>query len=195
MPVYPGARPFAPPRLPGLHHYYEPVRRPASPRYSTPPVSAVRRAPSRPQPVAEISIDTGLPTFHASAADRARAAFTPDTTWPVSRHPPGPSRRLLYSPVSMSPSCFDASTTVRFRSPSRSPPDASRAPFPHRSPRRSSTNASMRRFDASPCRATPEGQPPSPAQHRFTRSLLQQLPPPRSWRTQDQHAGHRVDRG
>ena len=37
--------------------------------------------------------------------------------------------------------CFDTSSAVRSRSPSRSPPDASRAPFPHRSPRRSSTNA------------------------------------------------------
>src|SRR6266568_6715245 len=33
------------------------------------------------------------------------------------------------------PRLFDTSTAVRSRSPSRSPPDTSRAPFPHRSPR------------------------------------------------------------
>jgi uncharacterized delta-60 repeat protein len=54
---------------------------------------------------------------------------------------PGSSRALLTAPVSMPSTCFDASSTVRSRSPSRSPPDASRAPFPQRSPRRSSANA------------------------------------------------------
>src|SRR5664280_1088673 len=48
------------------------------------------------------SIGTRLPTFHAGAADRARAAYTPDTAWPTSGHPPGSSRRLLNSPVLMS---------------------------------------------------------------------------------------------
>src|SRR5664280_2167196 len=49
------------------------------------------------------------------------------------------------------------------------PPDASRAPFPHRSPRTAFNRRSMRRFEASPRRATPKGQtfinctaPPSP---------------------------------
>jgi len=86
-------------------------------------------------------IDVRVPTFHAEAADRTRAASTPDTTWPIDGHPPGSSRALLTAPVSMSSTCFDASSTVRSRSPSRSPPDASPAPFPQRSPRRSSANA------------------------------------------------------
>src|SRR6266545_7143628 len=34
-------------------------------------------------------IRAGLPTFHAAAADQARVAFMPDTTWPISGHPPG----------------------------------------------------------------------------------------------------------
>jgi hypothetical protein len=42
-------RPTEPPRLPGLRHYYEPVRRRMPRRYSAPPVSAVRRAPSCPR--------------------------------------------------------------------------------------------------------------------------------------------------
>jgi hypothetical protein len=33
-----------------------------------------------------------LPTFRAEAADRARAAYTPDTTWPINGHSPGSSR-------------------------------------------------------------------------------------------------------
>src|SRR4051812_7457602 len=61
-------------------------------------------------------IGTRLPTFRAGAADRARATFTPDTTWPISGHPPGSSRRLLTSPVSMSSLRFDASSVVRSRS-------------------------------------------------------------------------------
>ena len=43
-----------------------------------------------------------LPTFHAEAADRTRAASMPDTTWPISGHPPGSSRRHLTAPVLMS---------------------------------------------------------------------------------------------
>ncbi len=34
-------------------------------------------------------IGVRLPTFHAEAADRARATFTPGTTWPIGGHPPG----------------------------------------------------------------------------------------------------------
>ena len=107
-------------------------------------VSAARRAPSRssaPQRGTEDSIGTGLPKFRAEAADRSRAASMPDTTWPTSGHPPGSSRDYLKAPVSMSATHFDTSSAVRSRSPSRSPPDTSRAPFPQRSPRRSSANA------------------------------------------------------
>jgi hypothetical protein len=47
------------------------------------------------------SIVARLPTFRAGAAVRARAAYMPDTTWPIRGQPPGPSRTLLDCPVSM----------------------------------------------------------------------------------------------
>jgi hypothetical protein len=77
-----------------------------------------------PRPLSQGSIATRLPTFHAEAADRARAAFMPDTAWPISGHPPGLSRNPVDTPVSMSPTTYDTSSAVHSRSPSRSPPDA-----------------------------------------------------------------------
>src|SRR5674476_973755 len=47
-------------------------------------------------------IGTCLPTFHAAAADQARVASMPDTTWPVNGHPPDSSQDRLYAPASMS---------------------------------------------------------------------------------------------
>jgi len=132
-------------------------------------VSAAWCSPSH-HPSRGGGIRVGLPTFRAAAADQARVAFMPDTTWPVSGHPPGSSREQPEAPVSMS--CgyhLDTSTAIHSRSPSWSPPDASPAPSPHRSPPRPHDRRSMRRFEASPRRATPKGQtfinctaPPSP---------------------------------
>jgi hypothetical protein len=51
--------------------------------------------------------------FHAEAADQAHAAFTPDTTRPVSGHPPGSSRRSFESPVSMSSVLISTLTASR----------------------------------------------------------------------------------
>jgi hypothetical protein len=102
-------------------------------------------------------ISTRLPTFRAEAADRTRAASMPDTAWPMDGSPPGSSRRPLTAPVLMSAACFDTSSAVRFRSPFRSPPDASWTPF---SPTLTTTvfsQRSLRWFDASPRRATPKG--------------------------------------
>ena len=45
-------------------------------------------------------------TFRTGAADQARAAFTPDTTWPVNGLPPGSSRSSTYTPVLMSSPVF-----------------------------------------------------------------------------------------
>jgi hypothetical protein len=71
------------------------------------------------------------PTFHVKAADRARVAYMPGTTWPVTGSPPDISWSLVLAPVLMpSKTNFDTSTAIRLRSPSRSPPDASCAPFP-----------------------------------------------------------------
>src|SRR5215210_652116 len=47
-------------------------------------------------------IGAGLPTFHTAAADQARVAFMPDTTWPIDGHPPGSSRGQPETPVLMS---------------------------------------------------------------------------------------------
>src|ERR1022692_4781101 len=46
-------------------------------------------------------IGTRLPKFRAEAADRARAAFMPGTTWPVNGYPPGSSRGYWDAPVPM----------------------------------------------------------------------------------------------
>ncbi len=90
------------------------------------------------------SIGASLPTFHVKAADRARVAYMPGTAWPVTGSPPDSSWNLVLAPVLMPPETnFDTSTAIRLRSPSRSPPDASRAPFPTRSRQRSSANAAV----------------------------------------------------
>ena len=84
------------------------------------------------------------PTFHVKAADRARVAYMPGTAWPVTGSPPDSSWNLVLAPVLMPPETnFDTSTAIRLRSPSRSPPDASCAPFPTRSRQRSSANAAV----------------------------------------------------
>ena len=125
-----------------------------------------------------------LPTFHAEAADRTRAASMPDTAWPVNGLPPGSSRIHLTDPVLMSAACFDTSSAVRSRSPSRSPPDAFSCAF---SPTLTTTvfsQRSLRRFDITPRRATPKGQTfisctaPHPARSPTPQPHLQ-----RSWRT------------
>jgi hypothetical protein len=73
--------------------------------------------------------------------------------------------------------CFDTSTANRLRSPSRSPPDTSHAPFPHRSPRSRRRSRSMWRFEASPAgRLRRADNPSSPAQHRFTKLYLHRTP-------------------
>ena len=91
---------------PSLHPHYRRFtattsRSASAPRIGTQhlTVSAARRAPSHPPRLSAAgSIGTRLPTFRAAAADRARAAFMPDTTWPISGHPPGSSRRQLERP-------------------------------------------------------------------------------------------------
>src|ERR1039457_631688 len=89
---------------------------------------------------------------HADAAVSghafSRSAREPQTGLmpPLRRTPPGreagtrqaPPGTHTVAPVLMS---SERVTTLQQWSSSRSPPDASRAPFPHRSPRRSSANA------------------------------------------------------
>ena len=140
-PKWPG--PLAPPRLPGLPRYYRPVRQQTPRRYSAPHgFRRLRALPVAAHTPAAGSVGACLPTFYARAADRARVAYMPGTAWPVAGYPPDSSWSLVRAPVLMpSQTNFDTSIAIRLRSPSRSPPDASGAPFPHRSPRRSSANA------------------------------------------------------
>src|SRR6266702_3876064 len=78
-------------------------------RYSTSPVSAVDALPlthpARHQALRAGGIGTGLPTFRAGAADQARAAYMPDTTWPILGHPAHPGDSVL-PPVSMPTKTF-----------------------------------------------------------------------------------------
>ena len=121
------------------HHYYEPVRQQAPHRYSTSPVSAVRRAPSHPptppgadgpyrRPPSHVPCRSRRPgsrrlhAGHHLANQRAPARLIPET--------------LVLSGFDAISFRFDTSSADRLRSPSWSPPDASRTPFPHRSPRR-----------------------------------------------------------
>src|SRR3954454_7957852 len=62
-------------------------------------------------------VDACLPTFRAEAADRARATFTPGTTWPVGGRPPGLVPGLLRFSHQDSPSA-DTWETHRCRSDS-----------------------------------------------------------------------------
>jgi hypothetical protein len=95
--------------------------------------------------------------FPAEAADQARVVYMPDTAWPVSGHPPDSSRNTPHAPVSMSP-VFVTTLHQRFA--------CARLPDPyltHTCAFSSSltttvfSQRSMRRFDASPRRATPKG--------------------------------------
>lgn len=100
-----------------------------------------------------------LPTFHAAAADQARVAFMPDTTWPTSGQPPGSSQGQHETPVSMSlriistrPQRF---THVRLPGPHLTPSNGCLFLIAHHPGR--STRRSMRWFEASPREGDSEG--------------------------------------
>ena len=82
----------------------------------------------------------------------------PDTAWPINGHPPDLSRDSGHTPVSMSSETLSTRqqrfTCVRLPDPYLTPLTT---PFPHRSLQRSSTQCSMRWFEASPRRAAPKG--------------------------------------
>ena len=117
--------------------------------------------------------------------DRARATFVPGNRQGSKQVSP-----WLFPGQQLDPGydcrryAYDTSAVVHSRSPSRSPPDASRAPFPWCSSPRLIHRSNPRWFTASPCRAAVEGLPPSPAQHRnHQRDLLHRNLQSRSWRT------------
>ena len=78
-------------------------------------------------------------------------------------HPPDSSRAdLLHPGFDVTLLSYDTSTAIPENEDcapsSRSPPDASRAPFPHRSPRRSSANAACGGLQPPSARAATKGQ-------------------------------------
>src|SRR6201993_5575002 len=94
-------------------------------------------------------------------------------------YPPGPAPIApLMAMVSMPLWLDDTSTAVRGYSSSWSPPDTSRAPFPHRSPRRSLANAACGGLKPPPDRRLRRAKPSSPAEHRFLKSYLSTSRPP-----------------
>src|SRR6478672_7109224 len=76
----------------------------------------------------------------------------------------------------MSPRGFDTSATIRLRSPSRSPPDASYGAFSSSLTTTVFSQRSMRRFEAFLRRTAPKGQPSSFTQHRIRNSTYTDSP-------------------
>src|ERR1700738_1772539 len=86
----------------------------------------------------------------------------PDPAWPVSGLPPDSSRAdLLHPGFDVTSLGNDMAAAIPENGDcapsSRSPPDASRAPFPHRSPRRSSANAACGGLKPPSARAAAKG--------------------------------------
>ena len=79
---------------------------------------------------ADLHIGTTGSTVPTSSLDRARATSMPDAIWAVGRFLPDSSRARQLVPVSAPFQTLDTSSVVHSRSPSRSSPDASGAPFP-----------------------------------------------------------------
>src|SRR4051794_13976211 len=73
---------------------------------------------------------------------------------------------------------------VHSRSPSQLTPDASPCAFSATLTTTTLDRSSLRWFGTSPCRAVPEGPPPSPTRHRNSqRDLLHRNLQSRSWHT------------
>jgi hypothetical protein len=136
--------------------------------------------PLAPATRADGHIGARLPTFHAEAADQARVAFMPDTTWPVSGHPPGSSRSSEDSPGFDVVSTF---STPQQRSPSWSPPDTSTGAFSTSLTTTVFSQRSMWWFEASPRRAAPKGQTFISHAAPHQEALPTSSSPPRSWHT------------
>src|SRR5579862_7190451 len=174
-------------------------------RDGPPPCPATVLCPSRRCPLGDLPLAASPPGRRQYRGDR----------FPRSVQEPRPGSRRLHAgrhlgsqqaPPRLVPgsrSCpgfdateiyYDTSTAVRFRSPSRPTPDAiTAAPFPQRSPRTALNRRSLRWFEASPCRATPEDLPPSPAQHRI-QWLLHACLLQRPWHTTCRNAGNLLSR-
>ena len=103
-----------------------------------------------------------VPTFHTESPDQARAASMPDTTWPVSRHPPGSSRGTVTPPVSMSSEILSTRhqwfAYARLLGPHLT---RSRRAFSATLSTPALDRRTLRWFAASPCRAAAEDHQPN----------------------------------
>jgi hypothetical protein len=168
-------RPLRSTRITRLHRYYETVR-PRAPRRYSAPCGVCRLGDSLSPPVQRAGDSVGATGSHVpcKSQDQARAAYTPDAIWAVSRLPPDLSRDPGLAPVS-TPLGFVTTGHQRFALARLPDPHLTRSLarlFPQRSPRPALNRRSLRWFGASPCRATPEDLPPSLAQHRIRRSYM-----------------------
>jgi hypothetical protein len=124
------------------------------------------------------STGTRLLTFHARAADQDHVAYVPDATRPISEHPPGSSRSTPHTPRfrrhfdfdnDTSPAISTFETAHRLPDPHLTHPAA---PFPCRSPRRSSANAAHGGLEPPPAGRLRRAHPSSLAQHRIKEPRL-----------------------
>ena len=183
-------RPLRSTRITGLLHYYETVCPRAPRRYST-PCGFVRLGNSLSLPPRQGEGSIGATGSHVpcKSPDQARAAYMPDAIWAVGRLPPDLSRSPGLAPVS-TPLEFVTTRHQRFALARLPDPHLTRSLprlLPQRSPRPALNRRSLRWFEASPCRATPEDLPPSLTQHRLQEALHQVLLQ-RSWHTSCRNA-------
>ena len=178
-------RPLRSARITGPQRYYETVRPRAPRRYSAPCGGGRLKISLSPPAPAGDSIGATGSHVPCKSPGQARAAYMPDAIWAVSRLPPDLSRSPGHAPVS-TPLRFITTRQQRFAFARLPDPHLTRSPprlFPQRSPRTALNRRSLRWFEASPCRATPEDLPPSLAQHRI-QWLLHQALLQRSWHTE-----------
>ena len=141
-------------------------------------VSAAWVTPSRhPHPPGG-TIGARLLTFRATAADQAHVASMPDTEWPVNGTP---ATLIPEQPQTSGSDVTYLLTTLQQRITCVRLPDphltAHPPPFPHRSPRRSSTNAACGGLIPSPAgRHRRANNPSSLAQHRIKKLDLHRTP-------------------
>ena len=139
-------------RITRLHPYYE-LLRPCAPH---------RYAGSCGANHLSVSLHIGTTGSHVprKSPEQRHATSTPDTAQPIHRLPLDSSRITTQDPVLMSSVCaFDASAVIRLRSSRCSIPATFIGSFSLTLTTTTLDRSSSGRFDASPCRATPEGLP------------------------------------
>ena len=159
------AVPEGPPALPG----FTATTRWSTPvphnRYSIPHGDRRSRrslsTPTRPQQSAAAAAVTSRATgshVPCKSPSRAHATSMPDTTWPIPQDPakliPGSSTHPGFDAISPDPT---PSTVVHSRSSSRLPLTRSRRALSATLTTPALNRRSLRWFEASPCKATPEG--------------------------------------